>query len=450
MKSSGEIRNVRVNSAYWHFNIALIHDKAFRAALSYFWSIHRHCKADFDCIQQWWDFGKCQIKQLCQQYTRNVTRNITRSMRDLETEVVELQGLVDSTGDRGLLESLTSKKVALANLLGVTAQGALVRSRFLDVSQMDAPSQFFFGLEKKNGQKKVDPEDNLKLKAGLSLAELHAQEGRHHSAAQEGRSARAEELEAGVFCSVLTIRFCLRLISDNVTLIRDVLEVSSSLAVDTGLISIDQEKAFDRVEHQYLWQTLAAFGFSSDYEKVCVVSVFLAVMFILNCRPMPTMSLSWLTTQRDIDLLMETVTQFGVISSARVNLGKKYGCHASLLLRIQRVLVDFFWDKLHWVPQSVLFLPKEEGGQGLVHLASRAAAFRLQFIQRLLSGPKDLVWRPLAYCILQRVGGLGLSAPLFLMDWKKVSDLSVPGFNRSVFTVWTLLRKQRRERTDSL
>ncbi|KAI3357946.1 hypothetical protein L3Q82_016322 [Scortum barcoo] len=69
--------------------------------------------------------------------------------------------------------------------------------------------------------------------------------------------------------------------------------------------------------------------------------------------------------------------------------------------------------------ESVLFLPKEEGGQGLVHLASRGAAFRLQFIQRLLSGPKDLVWRPLAYCILQRVGGLGLSASLFLMDWKK-------------------------------
>lgn len=32
---------------------------------------------------------------------------------------------------------------------------------------------------------------------------------------------------------------------DNVYLIRDVLEVSCSLGVDTGLISLDQEKAFD-------------------------------------------------------------------------------------------------------------------------------------------------------------------------------------------------------------
>lgn len=40
-----------------------------------------------------------------------------------------------------------------------------------------------------------------------------------------------------------------RLISDNITLIQHVLEVSGSLAVDTGLISLDQEKAFDQAEH---------------------------------------------------------------------------------------------------------------------------------------------------------------------------------------------------------
>ncbi|KAK3530621.1 hypothetical protein QTP86_029315, partial [Hemibagrus guttatus] len=68
----------------------------------------------------------------------------------------------------------------------------------------------------------------------------------------------------------------------------------------------------------------------------------------------------------------------------------------NLLANIQAQLVDFFWNGLHWIPQSVLHLPKEEGGQGLVQLSSRAAAFRLQFIQRLLTGPRDLVWRAAA------------------------------------------------------
>lgn len=72
-----------------------------------------------------------------------------------------------------------------------------------------------------------------------------------------------------------------------------------------------------------------------------------------------------------------------------------------LLSQLQRIFVDF-WDRLHWIPQSVLFLPKDEGGQGLVHLPSRMATFRLQFIQRFLTGPDDLVWRNLTKVILQR------------------------------------------------
>lgn len=48
----------------------------------------------------------------------------------------------------------------------------------------------------------------------------------------------------------------------------------------------------------------------------------------------------------------------------------------NLLSKVQAIIVDFFW-----VPQSVFFLPKQEGGHGLVHLASRGAAFRLQFFR---------------------------------------------------------------------
>ena len=708
------IKNVRLQSAYWHFNTALLHDKAFRAAFECFWFTHRKCKSDFACVQQWWDFGKSQIKQLCQQFTRNVTRDITRSMRDLETQVVELQSLAGSTGDRGLLDSLKSKKSALANLLGIAAQGALVRSRFLDITQMDAPSHFFFGLERKNGQRKivhslrsssgsaisdsseirkfavrfykdlykseltdnpdvcssfftglpqVDAGANAKLEAPVSISELYTaltslQSGRAPgidglpvdfyksfwsvlgedllevvtSSLERGRlplscrravitllpkkgdlqelknwrpvsllctdykilskvlASRLREVMASVIHTDQTYCVPGRLISDNVTLIRDVLEVSSSLAVDTGLISIDQEKAFDRVEHQYLWQTLAAFGFNpgfiakiqvlySDIASVLKINGGLSAPFSVQRGVRQGCSLSGMlyslaiepllhklrndltgvcfpdcdasfklsayaddvivlvNTQRDIDVLVNTVNLFGCISSAKVNWGKseavmvgdrlvdqlrlpgglvwkkgglKYlgvflgnemflqknwdnvlekvkgrlmkwkwllpkmsyrgrvlvinnlvssalwhrlACvdpPASLLSQIQRVLVDFFWDRLHWVPQSVLFLPKEEGGQGLVHLASRGAAFRLQFIQRLLTGPTDLVWRTLSCCILQRFGGLGLGLSLFLMDSKRLDASSLPAFYRSVFSVWTLLRKQRQERDDSL
>ncbi|KAK3535352.1 hypothetical protein QTP70_009669 [Hemibagrus guttatus] len=74
--------------------------------------------------------------------------------RALEIEVVELQGLVESTGNRGHIEALRKKIHVLDELLDTTVQGVLVRSRFKSATEMDAPSKFFFSLEKKNGQKR--------------------------------------------------------------------------------------------------------------------------------------------------------------------------------------------------------------------------------------------------------------------------------------------------------
>lgn len=59
-----------------------------------------------------------------------------------------------------------------------------------------------------------------------------------------------------------------------------------------------------------------------------------------------------------------------------------------MMTEIQALLVDFFWDKLHWITKSILFSSKEEGGQGLINLQSRTAAFRLQFVQKAFLGVK--------------------------------------------------------------
>ncbi|KAK3562052.1 hypothetical protein QTP86_025970 [Hemibagrus guttatus] len=662
-------------------------------------------KAAFSSLQLWWDFTKAQIKVFCQQYTLNVTRDIVRSLKALEIEIVELQRL-EATGDRGHIEALKSKKAKMNDLLDITAQGALVRSRFKSAAEMDAPSKFFFSLEQKNGQKrfihavrtesgdllsesteirkqtvsfysklyssewsgaqvvedsflvglpKLSERAARELDRELSLEELHEALQRMENGRASGIDGLPAEFykafwavigqdvldvlrdsilrgELPLSCrrAVLTLlpkkgdlthlknwrpvsllctdykllskalasrltkvmerlihqdqTYCVpdRSIFDNVYLIRDILDVSRLLGLKTGLIFLDQEKAFDRVEHEYLWKVLETFGFNPGFVAMirvlyCEIESVLKVngglcapfrvyrgirqgcslsgmLYSLAIEPLLNKLRSFLSgfniphanasvylsayaddlvvmvnTQEDVNVLAAILNDFQILSSAKVNWTKseailvgewgggqptlpgglawkrggfkylgvylgtneflnknwegsvehvkgrlsrwkrlvpkmsyrgrtlvinnlaasslwhKLACvdpPPNLLANIQAQLVDFFWDGLHWIPQSVLHLPKEEGGQGLVQLSSRAAAFRLQFIQRLLTGPRDLVWRAAASGLLHTVKGLGLDRALFLMDTKMLDISGLPMFYRGLFKIWNVFKKQ--------
>uniref|UniRef100_A0A3Q3B436 Reverse transcriptase domain-containing protein n=1 Tax=Kryptolebias marmoratus TaxID=37003 RepID=A0A3Q3B436_KRYMA len=619
------IRNILPRSAYWHFNSALIHNQGFREILRFFWTGFRQEKGDFTCLKQWWDHGKVQIKLLSQQHTLNVTRDIAGSIRDLEMNIVELERLSESTGNREHIEALKSKRLTLANLLESKVQGALVRSRVQNITEMDAPSSFFFSLERKHGQRKqihsllsdagqqlsepgqirrravefyrslynseqkeneelfgefchelpqVSEETNSELERPLGLQELHTallgMQGQK-SPGIDGLTVEFfkaywdilgkdlldvfnESLDTGslplscrraviallpkkgnlqdiknwrpvsllctdykILSKALAARlgkameqvihrdqtYCVpgRSMVDNIYLIRDVLEVSGSLGLQTGLISLDQEKAFDRVEHDFLWKTMRGFGFSegliakmqvlySGAESLLKINGGLCapfrvgrgvrqgcalsgMLYALSLEPLlqklrssirglvlpgfsSNMVLSayaddvvvFIKDQRDVSILTKITEKFSVLSAARVNWGKsealavgawpagfpvlprgltwrkdgfKYlsvflgsdsivkknwenieekiknkmskwkWLHSQmsyrgrvlvlnnlvasqlwhkisvldppsgLLTKIQSEMVEFFWSRRHWVPQSVLFLPREEG-----------------------------------------------------------------------------------------
>ncbi|KAK0136189.1 Transposon TX1 uncharacterized protein [Merluccius polli] len=56
----------------------------------------------------------------------------------------------------------------------------------------------------------------------------------------------------------------------------------------------------------------------------------------------------------------------------------------SLIEEVQRTIVNLFWSGQHWIRAAALYLPVNEGGQGLVDIPSRVLAFRLQAAQRFL------------------------------------------------------------------
>lgn len=44
----------------------------------------------------------------------------------------------------------------------------------------------------------------------------------------------------------------------------------------------------------------------------------------------------------------------------------------------------FFWDGYHWLPPAILYLPVNEGGQGLIDLAAKVKVRWLKTAQNLL------------------------------------------------------------------
>ncbi len=92
-------------------------------------------------------------------------------MKTIEKELVELQTCVVNTGNLAQFDSFNKKKNILGKLLDTVAQGALVRSRFQSIEMMDAPSKFFFNLEKKNGQRRFI--HALKSESGSLLSDSH-------------------------------------------------------------------------------------------------------------------------------------------------------------------------------------------------------------------------------------------------------------------------------------
>lgn len=66
----------KTNSAYEHSNTYLLCDRLFQDSFEGVLGVGlRSRKSSFQTVQQWWDFAKIQIRQLCQQHTFNVTRD---------------------------------------------------------------------------------------------------------------------------------------------------------------------------------------------------------------------------------------------------------------------------------------------------------------------------------------------------------------------------------------
>ncbi len=97
--------------------------------------------------------------------------------------------------------------------------------------------------------------------------------------------------------------------------------------------------------------------------------------FILENKRSIGKKYKWLLPQMSYRLLSCILVINNLVESSLRQTFDGVDAPNEFLVNIQRELVNFSWDNYHWTHQSILFLPKEEGGQGLVNLTSERASY---------------------------------------------------------------------------
>ena len=107
-------------------------------------------------------------------------------------------------------------------------------------------------------------------------------------------------------------------------------------------------------------------------------------------------------------------------------------------------MINFFWSGQHWLRSAALYPPVDEGGQGVVDIASRLMAFRMITAKRLLYsvGPQ---WLDTASVLLRKAGRLGYDKHLFLIQPNLLDLGGLTFFYRSVMDAWSGFIFQRTE-----
>lgn len=92
----------------------------------------------------------------------------------------------------------SSVQMVLANPLDTRVQGALICSWVQNITEMDVPSSFFFGLEKKHGQKKSNPltAGQIRRRAVEYYSSLYSSEYEENDALIEGFCGKLPQVSA--------------------------------------------------------------------------------------------------------------------------------------------------------------------------------------------------------------------------------------------------------------
>ncbi|CAM2118283.1 unnamed protein product [Caretta caretta] len=241
----------RPGPAYWHFNNSLLEDVGFMASFREFWLAWRGQRRAFPSARRWWDLGKVCSRLFCGDYTQGASRRRDAAIGQLEREVLELERrLAASPKDPSLCGACREKREVLLFDPASASFG-----RWIAAPASSTP------WRKRGGAKKhitcILAEDGTPLTDPAEITD--------YKVVTKAILLRLGSVLADVIHPDQTYTIPRRTIFDNLYLVRDLLELECRDGLSFTLLSLDQEKAFDRVDHRYLLGTLRAFGLGPQF-----------------------------------------------------------------------------------------------------------------------------------------------------------------------------------------
>jgi len=137
-----------ITRSQWHFNNKLLQDVTFCENFKILWQKWKEKRSLFESLNKWWEVGKAQIRIFCQQYTSFSSTMLKQAINEVEEAIKQIENGLLNGGDAESNDTLKIKRVELSSLLQEKVKGALVRSRYIQLKDMEASSTFFSTCKK--------------------------------------------------------------------------------------------------------------------------------------------------------------------------------------------------------------------------------------------------------------------------------------------------------------
>jgi exonuclease III len=157
---------VKRGDGFWKLNVALLRDSCYRKCVESCWRHWDERRGSYECITDWWEDAKSDLKYISRQYSIRKAREIRKRKKALQRSLCKINKKIND-GEYNYYELLVKLKGRLNEIEQYQLDGAKISSRAQMNTEGEKLTRYFCNLEKARGIEKLMR--SLKTNDGVSV-----------------------------------------------------------------------------------------------------------------------------------------------------------------------------------------------------------------------------------------------------------------------------------------